>query len=92
MKANVHLIYKDGFEACFDYNDDKPQDKVDDVLLTVCYGCLMASCAVRVVAYNEEGLEICSYEKSTELAMIEKRIIKKRVQDPFALTKKMFKG
>lgn len=76
MRAKVHLIYKDRFEACFDFCDNGPQERANDILQTVCRGCLMASAAIKVVAYDEEGAELCSYEKSME----------------FEFTKKMFRG
>ena len=63
MKATIFLIYDDDSEVCFEFSCDAPENDAHATLLMVCRGTLMASMAVRVVAYNEEGFDICSYVK-----------------------------
>lgn len=75
MLAIVHLIYKDQSENCFEFRNNEPQD-MSPMLQIVCRGALWESLAVRVVAYNEDGLEIYSHEKNSE----------------YELTRKMFRG
>lgn len=63
MKATIFLTYSDGSEICFEFSCD--QDKVSALatLYMVCRGTLMASMAVKVCAYDEEGFDLCSYIK-----------------------------
>lgn len=63
MKATIFLTYRDESEVCFEFSCDEPYHNALATLLMVCRGALMASMAQRVVAYNEEGFDICSYVK-----------------------------
>ena len=63
MKATVCLEYKDGSEVFFDFECSDPDRKALATLYMVCRGTLMASSASRIVAYNDEGFDICSYIK-----------------------------
>lgn len=63
MKATVFLTYRDDSEVCFEFSCDESTTHALATLLMVCRGLLMASMGKRVVAYNEEGFDICSYEK-----------------------------
>lgn len=61
MKATIFLIYDDDSEVCFEFSCDAPENDALATLLMVCRGTLMASMACRIVAYNEDGFDICSY-------------------------------
>lgn len=61
MKACVNLEYRDGSEVWFDFECSDSEPQALATLMMVCRGVLMASMANRVVAYNEEGFDICSY-------------------------------
>ena len=63
MKATIFLTYRDDTEVCFTFECDEDKTHALATLLMVCRGTLMASAAKRVVAYNEEGFDICSYTK-----------------------------
>lgn len=63
MKATIFLTYNDDSEVCFTFECDEDKTHALATLLMVCRGTLMASIAKRVVAYNEEGFDICSYTK-----------------------------
>jgi len=63
MKASVNLEYSDGSEVWFDFDCSESVPQALATLMMVCRGVLMASMANRVVAYNEEGFDICSYVK-----------------------------
>ena len=63
MEATIFLTYDDDSKVCFTFKCD--EDKADALatLLMVCRGTLMASLAIRVNAYDEDGFDICSYTK-----------------------------
>lgn len=63
MKASVNLEYRDGSDVWFDFDCSDPETEALATLMMVCRGVLMASMAYRVIAYNEEGFDICSYIK-----------------------------
>ena len=63
MKASVNLEYRDGSEVWFNFDCSDSDSKALATLMMVCRGVLMASMANRVVAYDEEGFDICSYVK-----------------------------
>lgn len=63
MKASVCLEYKDGSEVWFDFECSESESRALATLRMVCRGVLMASMANLVVAYNDEGFDICSYVK-----------------------------
>jgi len=63
MKASVCLEYSDESEVWFDFESSESEHNAKATLLMVCRGTLMASSAKRIVAYNDEGFDICSYVK-----------------------------
>lgn len=63
MKASICLEYKDESEVWFDFECSEPEHSAKATLLMVCRGTLMASSAVKITAYNDEGFDICSYIK-----------------------------
>lgn len=63
MKATIFLIYRDDSEVCFTYECDEERTNALATLMMVCRGALMASSAIKVTAYNEDGFDICSYTK-----------------------------
>lgn len=63
MKASICLEYKDESEVWFDFESSESENDALATLMMVCRGTLMASIASRIVAYNDEGYDICSYEK-----------------------------
>ena len=63
MKASINLEYRDGSEVWFDFDCSDSDSTALAVLMMVCRGVLMVSLANRVIAYDEEGFDICSYVK-----------------------------
>lgn len=63
MKATVFLTYKDDSEVSFEFKSYDPDRDALATLMMVCRGALMASIAVKVEAFNEDGFDICSYIK-----------------------------
>lgn len=63
MKASICLEYNDESEVFFDFESCDSDIDAMATLLMVCRGTLMASSAKRIVAYNDEGFDICSYVK-----------------------------
>lgn len=61
MKASVCLEYNDDSEVWFDFNSDDSEISAKGTLMMVCRGTLMASMAERIIAYDEDGFDICSY-------------------------------
>lgn len=61
MKAFVFLTYADDSEVYFEFKCDDSDHDAYATLLMVCRGTLMASVAVKVTAYDEEGFERCQY-------------------------------
>ena len=63
MKATIFLTYQDDSEVCFTYECYEERTDALATLMMVCRGTLMASSAIKVTAYNEDGFNICSYTK-----------------------------
>lgn len=63
MKATIFLEYNDSSEVSFEFKSWDPDHDALATLYMVCRGTLMASSASRIVAYNDEGFDICSYVK-----------------------------
>lgn len=63
MKATIFLTYRDNSEVCFTYECEEDESQALATLMMVCRGTLMASSANLIVAYNEEGFDICSYTR-----------------------------
>lgn len=63
MKASICLEYKDESEVWFDFKSWDEDKDAKATLMMVCRGTLMASSAVKITAYNDEGFDICSYVK-----------------------------
>lgn len=63
MKATIFLTYWDDSEVCFTFECDEDLTHALATLLMVCRGTLMASSAQKIVAYDEDGFDLCSYQK-----------------------------
>lgn len=63
MKATIFLTYRDDSEVCFTFDCDENENNALATLMMVCRGTLMASSANLIVAYDEEGFDICSYTR-----------------------------
>ena len=63
MKATIFLTYRDNSEVCFTYECNENENDALATLMMVCRGTLMASSAIKIVAYDEENIFICSYRK-----------------------------
>lgn len=63
MKATIFLTYSDDSEVCFTYECEENVNHALATLMMVCRGTLMASSAIKIVAYNEDGFDICSYTR-----------------------------
>lgn len=63
MKATIFLTYKDDSEVCFTFECDEDKSQALATLMMVCRGTLMASSAVLITAYDEDGFDICSYTR-----------------------------
>lgn len=63
MKATIFLTYNDDSEVCFTYECEEDKSHALATLMMVCRGTLMASSAVKVTAYNDDGFDLCSYTK-----------------------------
>lgn len=63
MKATIFLKYRDDSEICFTFECEEDEIRAIATLMMVCRGTLMASSGNSIVAYNEEGFDICSYTK-----------------------------
>lgn len=61
MKATIFLTYRDDSEVCFTFECEEDKNHALATLMMVCRGTLMASSAKQIVAYDEEGFDICSY-------------------------------
>ncbi len=63
MKATIFLTYRDGSEVCFTYECEEEESHALATLMMVCRGTLMASSAIKIIAYDDEGFDICNYIK-----------------------------
>ena len=63
MKATIFLTYQDDSEVCFTFECDEEKNHALGTLMMVCRGTLMASSAVLIAAYDEDGFDICSYRR-----------------------------
>lgn len=62
-KFYVELVYNDGSEMHFDVLLDDSEQPISASLMMITRGTLMASMAVRATAYNDQGFDVCSYQK-----------------------------
>ena len=62
-KFHVELVYDDGSEMHFDVLLDESERPFSATLMMITRGTLMASMAVRATAYNDQGFDVCSYQK-----------------------------
>lgn len=63
MKATIFLVYRDDSEMSFDVViDDTPVNALASIMM-IARGTLMASTAIKVTAYNDDGSDIASYVK-----------------------------
>lgn len=63
MKASVILYYGDSSTNSFDFESNNPDTDDLSLLLMVCRGTLMASIAIMIAAYDEDGNRIVSIKK-----------------------------
>ena len=63
MKATIFLTYEDDSEVSFEFKSYDSKNNALALLYTVCRGTLMASIAVKVQAFNEDGFDVCTYVK-----------------------------
>lgn len=62
-KFNVEIIYDDESSFNFDVELEGSWNEIKGALMMITRGTLMASTAVKAVAYNDEGFDVCSYTK-----------------------------
>lgn len=60
-KFNVEIIYEDESSFNFDVELEGSWNTIQSELMMITRGTLMASTAVKAVAYNDEGFDVCSY-------------------------------
>ena len=60
-KFSVWVEYADKSKFNFDVTLNGKESEIYAELMMIVRGTLMASCASRIVAYNEDGLEVVSY-------------------------------
>lgn len=63
QKFHVELVYNDESEMHFDVLLDDSELAYSATLMMITRGTLMASMAVRATAYNDQGFDVCSYQK-----------------------------
>lgn len=63
MTFTIILTWKNDTETNFDVTLEGEEHKIMSTLIWITQGCLMASPAKRVTAYNEEGFDVLSYTK-----------------------------
>lgn len=63
QKFHVELIYNDESDVHFDVILDGTDSEIMATLMMMTRGTLMASLAVRATAYNDQGFDVCSYQK-----------------------------
>lgn len=59
----IELIYKDESEMHFEVSIDGREHDNMAVLSMITRGTLMASMAVRATAYDDQGFDVCAYQK-----------------------------
>lgn len=62
-KGTLNLEWEDGSECFAEVSVDGSEHEAHGIFLWVCRGALMASNAVFATMWNEEGFEICKYQK-----------------------------
>lgn len=62
-KFYVELVYNDESEMHFNVLLDDCEKNSLSTLMMITRGTLMASMAVRATAYNDQGFDVCSYQK-----------------------------
>lgn len=62
-KFYVELVYDDGSEAHFDVLLEGRNHQIEALLFMITRGTLMESMAIRATAYNDQGFDVCSYQK-----------------------------
>lgn len=61
MKATIFFTYEDDSEVCFTFECSDNEADALATLMMVCRGTLMASSAVKIIAYDDEGFDLCAY-------------------------------
>lgn len=62
-KFYVELVYNDDSETHFDVILEGSDHEIKATLMMITRGTLMASSAARATAYNDQGFDICAYQK-----------------------------
>lgn len=63
QKFYVELVYNDESEMHFDVLLEGNEHEIKATLMMITRGTLMASSAVRATAYNDQGFDVCAYQK-----------------------------
>lgn len=63
QKFYVELVYKDGSERHFEVLLEGREHEIMADLMMITRGTLQASSAHRATAYNDQGFDVCSYQK-----------------------------
>lgn len=63
QKFYVELVYKDGSERHFDVLLEGREHEIKADLMMITRGTLLVSGAVRATAYNNQGFDVCAYQK-----------------------------
>lgn len=61
MKATIFLTYEDDSKVCFTFECSDNEAGALATLMMMCRGTLLASSAVKINAYDEEGFDLCAY-------------------------------
>lgn len=62
-KFYIELVYNDSSEFGFNVEITDIESHILANVYMITRGTLMASIAVRATAYNDEGFDVCSYQK-----------------------------
>lgn len=62
-KFHVELVYNDESEMHFDVLLEGKEHEYMATLMMITRGTLMASSAVRATAYDDQGFDVCAYQK-----------------------------
>ena len=57
----IFVTYEDNSELCFEVILEGADRKIMAELSMITRGTLMATCAQKAIAYNDEGFDVCSY-------------------------------
>lgn len=63
QKFYVEFVYRDGSERHFEVLLEGREHEIMADLLMITRGTLMACSGIRATAYNDQGFDVCSYQK-----------------------------